>query len=120
MLFFIISAVINAVTSISLGIFVYFQNPKKKLNLYFSLFAISVAFWSMGYFAWQTAKDAGTAMAWLRVLMTGAVFIPIFYFHFVVTLVELSRKLRTLLIGGYLFALGFVPLTLFTDSIVNG
>lgn len=119
MLFFIISAVINAITSISLGIFVYFQNPRKKLNLYFSLFAISVALWSMGYFAWQTAKDAETAVIWLRVLMAGAVFIPVSYFHFVVTLVELSRRLRTLLIGGYVFAFVFVPLTLFTDSVVN-
>ena len=98
-LFFTISAVINVITSISLAIFVYFQNPEKKLNRYFSLFAISVAFWSMGYFAWQTARDAETALIWLRVLMLGAIFIPIFYFLFVVTLLKLSHKLLALLVG---------------------
>ena len=119
-LFFTISAVINVITSISLAIFVYFQNPEKKLNRYFSLFAISVAFWSMGYFAWQTARDAETALIWLRVLMLGAIFIPIFYFHFVVTLLKLSQKMRALLVGGYVFALIFIPLTFFTDSVISG
>lgn len=119
MLFFILSAVINAITSVSLAIFVYFQNPKEKLNQYFSLFAISVALWSTGYFAWQTSRDAETATIWLRILMAGASFIPIFYFHFVTILLKLSQKLRIFLIGGYLFAIPFVPLAIFTNTVVN-
>ncbi|MBI1971574.1 MAG: hypothetical protein HYS52_01890 [Candidatus Wildermuthbacteria bacterium] len=120
MLFFSISALVNAITSISLGIFVYFQNPKKELNRYFGLFAISVALWSTGYFAWQNARDVETAIILIRILMSGAILIPVFYFHFVITLVGLTQKLRIILVVGYLFIFLFVPVTFFTDLLIRG
>lgn len=106
MFFYILTALINAITSTTLGVFVYFKNRKVKVNQIFALFCFSVAFWSFGYYLWQTAKDANSALFWLRELMVGAIFIPIFYFHFILIFLEITSKKKSLIIG-YLFAFLF-------------
>jgi len=49
MSFFALSGLINAITSTLLGFFV-FAKKKSNINVSFSLFALSVAFWSYAYF----------------------------------------------------------------------
>src|SRR3972149_5375611 len=45
-----LSALINFITSIIVGIVVFIRNPKNKINYSFSLFAFAVALWSSSYF----------------------------------------------------------------------
>ncbi|TKJ32892.1 MAG: hypothetical protein CEE38_21975 [Planctomycetes bacterium B3_Pla] len=110
-MFYALTGLLNAVSSTVLGIFVYAKNPKRAVNKTFGLFCVFIAVWSYCYFFWLTADDAKNALLWSRLLMAGAIFVPISYLHFVLVLTEQVKKkrARTILFVGYLvFSLFFL------------
>ncbi|RKY29776.1 MAG: hypothetical protein DRP74_08250, partial [Candidatus Omnitrophota bacterium] len=110
MVYYLISALINAITSTVVGIIPILRNPKSRLNRSFSYFALSVAFWSYCYAAWQISKDAGSALFWCRALMIGAIFIPSTFFHFSVNLIEEEKRYLKVIVFGYIASLIFLIL----------
>jgi len=115
MLFYAIAALINAIASTILGLFVYFKNKKEILNRTFALFCLSIAVWSYAYFLWQISTTSETALFWSKALMVGAIFLPVTYFHFITVFLSVYQKEKKLLILGYLLAfifliLNFTPL----------
>jgi len=112
--FFAASALINAITSLILGAFVFERNPKGKTNSAFALFALSAFCWSFPYYLWQISSTEEMALLWSRVLMAGAIFIPVTYLHFTYALVDILKKRRKFLIASYLlfslfFFVNFTP-----------
>ncbi len=104
MSFFALSGLINGITSTILGIFVLTRNRKEWLYRTYVLFCLSVTIWSYFYFAWQLALDEYLALFYVRGLMAGAIFIPIFYLHHILELLDIAQKKSKLLIFGYVFA----------------
>ncbi|MFA5117203.1 MAG: histidine kinase N-terminal 7TM domain-containing protein, partial [Candidatus Omnitrophota bacterium] len=101
MWFYPFGALFNLVTALLVGSFVLCKNWKAKANRGFFLFGFSVAFWSFGYFFWQLSKTAEEAVFWCRVLSLGSTWITIWYYYFVIHLLELKpRKYRTIFIVG--------------------
>src|SRR3989344_2100318 len=98
MSFYAISALINLFASLILGLIVLLRRNKEKVHYIFALFAGSVSVWSLGYYFWQVATSADTALFWSRVLMAGAIFIPITYLHFVFALLEMNSKYKKYLV----------------------
>lgn len=92
MIFYPISALINAITSTIVCIIALIRNPRSRLNRSFCYFAASVAFWSYFYFLWQISRDPTAALLWCRILMAGAIFIPSTFLHFSVTLIKQREK----------------------------
>lgn len=116
--FYAVSALINLFASLILGGIVYFKNRRAHINISFALFTASVAFWSFGYYFWQISTTNEAALLWSRILMAGAIFIPVTYFHFVIVLVDLFPKRKKFLILSYfIFFLFF--LSDFTPLFVN-
>lgn len=105
--FYAISALVNVVTSIVLGVLVLFQNPRHRANQLFFLFTLAVATWGYAYFSWQIASDPNMALFWVHVLMAGAILIPFLYFHFVVRFLNLQQELRWFVWVGYISAAFF-------------
>jgi len=105
MIFYALTGLINAVGSSILGL-LYTKNRKSKINQTFALFCLSAAIWSYSYYFWQTANDINWALFfWLRFLMAGAIFIPIFYLHFILVFLDKVSQNRKLLIFCYLASL---------------
>ena len=104
--FFALTALINAITSFILGILVYSQD-RTDIKRYFGLFALSVGIWSTGYFFWQISKDDASALFWTRMLMVGAVLIPIAYFRFIVAFLGIAQKVKVVLAIGYALTILF-------------
>jgi len=119
MTFLVITGLINAIASTIFGSFVFLKNRKAKINQAFALFCLSVAVWSYAYFFWQIASNATEALIWLRVLMGGAIFIPIFYFHFALRLLDKVVEKKRMLVIGYVFFLFFF-LANFTSLFIKG
>lgn len=105
--FFAISGLLNGLAAIGLASFVYFRAPTDPRHWTFGLVGISTALWSLGYFAWQMSSSDIGALLFLRVLMAGAIFIPITFFHHVAHLLKgaetHSRFIRANYIIGFLF-----------------
>ncbi|MFA6525806.1 MAG: ATP-binding protein [Candidatus Buchananbacteria bacterium] len=114
-----IVAIINFFSSIFLGTFVFFSNKEDKVNASFSLFAFTVAFWSIGYYYWQLASDPISALFWCRLLMAPAIFIPFTYLYFIYSFVGLLPKRRKFLILTFIISLIFLILD-FTPLFVIG
>lgn len=109
--FYAISALINALTSASLGMVVISRDPRKPTNVTFFLFAAAITIWSIFYLFWQLATDAPTALRYVHLFMVAAVFIPFFYFHFVTLFTKAGKYHQMVAWIGYIFALGFASIT---------
>ena len=107
--FFAISGLLNGLAAIGLASFVYFRAPTDPRHWTFGLVGISTAVWSLGYFAWQLALTDSIALIFLRILMGGAIFIPITFFHHVAYLLKgadtYSGFIKTNYVIGFLFLL---------------
>lgn len=107
--FYAFSALFNLVTTLVLLIIVLSKDRRGKTNIAFAVFAASVIVWSGGYYLWQVAHDSAAALFYSRVLMAGAIFIPVTYLHFVLALVKrLEDKRRPLILSYFLFLIFFV------------
>ncbi|NQU83537.1 MAG: hypothetical protein HQ536_02390 [Parcubacteria group bacterium] len=119
--FFSVSALVNAVTSTVLGIYVISTNYKKRVARYLFYFCVTVALWSYCYFVWQISKDAESALFWSRGLMFGAIFTSISYLHLVLVFLNLDKLkfYKITLLFFYFFTFIWV-IANFTSYFVNG
>jgi hypothetical protein len=85
MTFYALAALINAITSLTLGSLIFFKNRKNTTNYTFILLSGAVFFWSLFYFLWQISTDHDTALLYTRLLSIGSTFIPVFYLHWVLS-----------------------------------
>ena len=118
--YYLLSALINFIASIILGSIILIRNPRDKINYSFSLFAFAVAFWSLSYFFWQTSLNYTNALFWAKTLMAFAIFIPVFYLHFVFAWLGILKEKKMLLAFTYLVFFTFLLLDIFTSQFIAG
>lgn len=107
--FYAISALINAITSFTLGSFVFFKNKRNTTNTTFILLSLSVFFWSVFYFLWQISDEYYLALNYTRILSIGSTFIPLFYLHWVLSFLEKDDKFSNyVLLFGYIVTIVFL------------
>ena len=104
-IFFPLTGLINCLTSIILGIFVYTRNRKDPRNIVYSLFCLSIAVWSFFYFLWLIADNAGSALFFIHVLMSGVIFIPGLYLHYLFLFLGVEKANRKIILFCYGFSL---------------
>ncbi len=96
MTYYSISALINALVSILLGAFVLHRNYIRKINRAVFFWCFSVFFWSFAYFVWQMKGDKQSALLWVKILMLGAVWVPVAYFRVVTVFLEKEKEKKNL------------------------
>ena len=115
--FFALSGLLNAVTAIGLASFIYFRSPKDPRHWTFGLFGIATGIWSLGYFFWQISDTPEAALFNLRILMAGAIFIPVTFLHHVLYLLREQDKKHNLLLLNYSLG-GVFLLSAFTPQFI--
>ncbi len=110
--FYAFSSLLNGIAATALGAFVYSRAPRDPKHLSYALFCLSVSIWSCFYFAWQQTESRELALLFIRLLMAGAILIPIVYFHHVLLFLDRVKDHRLSLSLGYLLGAIF----LFADS----
>lgn len=107
MTYFAFAALINAISSSMLGLFVYVKNTKKSVNRAFFIYCLTVAIWSICYFFWQISKNEAASIFWCKALMMGAIMIPVYQTRFIRRVLNLrvEKKLIFLL---YLYSAIFI------------
>lgn len=104
------SVIALSTTSIAIAIlaaFIYLKGRKKTVYWTFALYSLSTALWSGGeaYSISTTSKELG--LLWWRINHIGVIFIPVFFVHFVYSLLELNNRRRNIVKAVYIFALIF-------------
>lgn len=91
MTYYLISSLINAITSFGVAFLVFSANRKNQLNKLFIRFAVSVGFWALFYFLWaltMNEEQKNLCLFFIRLTMTGSIFIPFFFTEFIIALVN--------------------------------
>jgi len=116
MTFFAFSGLINGLCATVLGAFVLARRSDSKLHKIYAFFCFSLSVWSYSYFAWLSAQDPDTALFWARLLMAGAIFIPVTAFHHLIKLIN-RKAPRGVITANYvlsvlLLSISFGPLVI--------
>ncbi|MBI3627340.1 MAG: hypothetical protein HY220_01135 [Candidatus Sungbacteria bacterium] len=102
---FALSGLINGIFALAFGLLVIFKNRKSRINRLFFFMTVMVAFWSFCYWRWLLSTSHADALFWIRLLSVWSLLIPIYYFHWTVTLLDLNKAHRFLLRSVYVAAL---------------
>ena len=111
MLLYAIGATINFLVVTFLAFAVLAQDPRNKVNQTYALANLSVSFWSFFYIFWQISTSYNDAVLYLKLLMFGAAFMPVFLSHFIFIYTKQDVLVKRVLPGIYIIGLSFVWLT---------
>lgn len=106
--FFIYSAIFNAFIAGLLGLVIILKNRKELINRLFFALSASVTFWSISYWQWMSSNNEAQALFWVRLLSIGSLFIPIFFFHWILTFIGQNQKHKVFI--RILYAIGIIIL----------
>ncbi len=83
------------------------RNAESRLNRLFAYFVSGLAVWNFGVFMLRRSPDVPTATFWEFVIHAAVVFLPAFYYHFVLIFLESTTQHRPSLVAVYLLAIFF-------------
>lgn len=106
--YFPVSALINAAASFALGFFVLVKNYRIRLVQYLFYFCTTVGLWSVAYFFWQISSTEASALYWSRMLMYGAIFTSLSYFHLVLVFLQKEKQNFYRFVLAIFYTMGFV------------
>jgi hypothetical protein len=95
--FFAISGLLNGIAATGLALLIYNRSPRDPRYWTYALFWATIAVWSFGYFFWLSSDSPGPALFFSRFLMAGAIFIPVAFFHHVVSLLGTGHRFQRFL-----------------------
>ncbi|MFH1551863.1 MAG: histidine kinase dimerization/phospho-acceptor domain-containing protein, partial [bacterium] len=114
------SVLITGIFFTSFGVFVYLKNKKDLSNKLFGLLSLAFAVWCYAWFALLLVKsNQEMAIFWAKFLNLGAIFIPIFYLHWVLSVLNLHKRKKYLLALGYIIIFLFA-INSFSSSYIKG
>lgn len=104
-----ISAFLVFTTSFLNTLFLILHKPKTKLKKIWSYFNLAVGFWGFSFYKASMSSEHISALFWFRSQNLFAIFIPLFFFHFVLLLTDyISRKRRELYFYYILYVAYFI------------
>ncbi|MBN1497423.1 MAG: GAF domain-containing protein [Spirochaetes bacterium] len=112
MTFLAITGLINFLTSVLFGTFIFIKNPRGQQNRQFFYFSLSVGLYGLGYFLWQISHEQATALFWFNVLFIGIILINATLLHYVLCLVSTFNKKKAEIIVYYSINAIFIVLNL--------
>ena len=112
--FYAFSGLLNGLAATLSGILIYGRHPEKPKHQAYGLYCLAAAIWGFGYWAWQLSSSADTALLSIRILMAGAIFLPLAYLFHVITLLDAIPRHRQMLrigsvIGVFFFITDWTP-----------
>src|SRR3989344_6500002 len=125
--FFKFAFFLGGLTSLFLGLFIYFQNRKGVVNKTYTGLSLCSAIWSFGFLGMVTSDTRELGVFWRWFMEAGSIWIPALWFHFVCSFLSLNKRKRVLIIAIYissfaLWVLNFIDLFqigLFTKEMVS-
>lgn len=121
-----IDGLITGIVAFVFGVVVLAKNRRNVVNQTLFLLTTATAIWSFGYWQWLMVYDSKElALFWVRILSIGSTLIPIFSFHWIVSLLNLNKEKKKIIIISYILVFFFLlfsfsPLFVKDVESVNG
>lgn len=117
---FVISLFLTAATSFLLGSIVLLKNSRSKINILWFLSSIGIFIWSGALGLELFSSNYSSAFFWNKILNLGAIFVPIFFYHFIASFLE-EKKEKKFIVFGYIVAfLLILSLFFYTRLFIKG
>jgi len=116
---FSFSGLINGITALFFGGLVFSKDWKNRQNQIFFLMTLSIALWAFSYWQWLSGRTESEALLWVRCLSLGSMFIPVFFFHWVSRLLEVSSQNKVIIRVSYILVLFFATF-IFSPLFIKG
>ncbi len=113
-----LTGLVNGLASTTLGLWIFSRSPQNPKHRAYGMLCLSLSLWSYSYCAWQLAESREIALVSVRLLMAGAILIPLFYLQHVLTIIERVEQHRMALYIGYALS-GFFLLSDLTPLFVT-
>lgn len=111
---FSFSGLLVLISSLFFGSFVFFRNPKNRINQLWWIFSIAVSLWGLAALKSglipETEKES--ALLWWRITYLGIIFIPVVFYHFIYAWLGIKKKIFLYLFylwGLFFFILEWTP-----------
>lgn len=116
--YFVISGLCNFLTAGAIAAFFIYRKSK---YIYFILFNLAVALWSLFYVFWQLSTVEYWALLNVRLFMLFVIFIPHFFSIFMIEYSENKAEKWVAIVKwiNYLFISVYIPITLFTTLLIS-
>jgi signal transduction histidine kinase len=116
-----IPPLLSSILFLFLGVVVYWNNRKSLANITFLLLCFATSWWQFSWFILFNAQNEILANYLVKIGHIGIIFIPIFFFHFLLSFLrEISKFDRHLLYFSYSMGLIFEAVLLTTNYFING
>lgn len=119
---FAISCLITSFITIIFGLFVYFGNRKRRLNLLWLFVSVYITIWIVGLLGTTLSNNQDAALLWQRVLYIGTALIPAGFYHYCVQLIGKEKRYRRQVVEIYSLSIIFSVLVfsrLLIDHVVT-
>lgn len=105
--FFTLLPLISSISVFFIGLFIFLQNFKAKINVAFFLHSLAISIWLFGTFMMFLSKnDFLSVIFWDRFIYIGVVFIPVLLYYFVLSYTK--QKNDTILYVGLVLSFLFL------------
>ncbi|MBZ9571936.1 hypothetical protein KJA15_01180 [Patescibacteria group bacterium] len=107
--FYAIGVLIAGAVNTFFGCMVYFRNKKALPNILYGFLSLAFAVWCYAWVAMMLLVNENVGLAYFlaRLLNLGAIFIPIFYFHWVLSVLGITKEKKKIIILGYVVTFVF-------------
>lgn len=89
---FALSGLLNFISSLVFGFFVFFHNRKSRAFRLWLAFSLSVALWELGVFAIGLTAEPQLSLFFWRMAYIGVILIPVFFTQFIYSWLQIKRK----------------------------
>ncbi|MCX5707677.1 MAG: hypothetical protein NTY14_01645 [Candidatus Omnitrophica bacterium] len=116
MLFLALSGIVSGIIATCFGLFVLLKNPRGIINRTYALLSLCIAVWGYAYFFYPLSQNSLPAVLLsFQILHIGAIFIGPSFMLFILSLLNLHKQKRPLIlsafiIGALLVISDFTPL----------
>lgn len=117
-IFFAFSTLLTSIASLALGIFVIYRSQIRSANFLWGLVSFSIMIWSFGLYKIVTSDNETEAIFWNRILYLGAIFIPVLYYHFISSFLNIVNNFLLKLF--YVIALLLLFFNFTSDNFIKG
>ncbi len=109
---------VSSITVISLGVMVYLNNRKSRVNVSFFAFCLSLFFWLFFAFLGIISDDYYTSLLFYKICFVGITFIPSTFYHFAYVFVGGTSRRR--IAGLYILSALFAASLLSPEHLIRG
>ncbi|MDO8669630.1 MAG: ATP-binding protein [Candidatus Buchananbacteria bacterium] len=117
---FSIPSLASSILFLLLGVFIFLNNRKSRVNLLFFLVCLATVWWQLSWFILFNSHDKFLVYFLVKFGYMGIIFIPVLFFHFFLYFLGDIKKLdKCFLYFSYLISFVFEIILTFTDTFVT-